>query len=172
MTTEILLKCEYDTYTAYYLNLVPSEDFFSAIEYSTDLVVQTFSNLPKHRYHNQYEKGKWTPLDLLQHMVDVERIFSYRILRFARNDTQSLPGFEVDHYAINAQAGNRTMSTLINEFEICRKASAALFSSFTEDMWLRSGQASGRHISVRALSFKLIGHDIHHCRILRERYFK
>jgi len=103
-------------------------------------------------------------------MIDVERIFAYRSLRFARKKTVGLAGFEVEDYGQVAMGNNRSLEDLIKEYEITRTSTQLLFKSFSDEMLQEIGTASGSKISVRAMGFKLIGHDLHHCKIVRERY--
>ncbi|MFD1875345.1 alpha/beta hydrolase-fold protein [Hymenobacter bucti] len=119
----------------------------------------------------RYAPGKWTPKEMLQHMIDTERIFTYRALRFARGDAQSLPGFDENDFAANSEANDRPMSQLLTEYHAVRAATLALFGSFTEAQFDRVGLANGGATSVRALVFITAGHERHHLGILRERYW-
>lgn len=118
-----------------------------------------------------YAEGKWTAKDILQHLIDTERIISYRALRIARNDKTPLPGFEEDLFAQNTLALHRTIEDLIAEFKVVRQSSLALFRSFDEVMLQREGTASNQPITALALGFIVMGHPIHHLNILKERYF-
>jgi len=117
-----------------------------------------------------YAPEKWTVKDMFQHMIDTERIFNYRALRFARMDATALPGFEENDYAANADASHRTIKDLIQEFINVRETTIQLFSSFTDKMLLAEGTASGRKITTLALGYSIIGHQLHHYKILNERY--
>ena len=117
-----------------------------------------------------YAPNKWTVKDIIQHVIDTERILCYRALRFARNDRNELPGFEENSFAENTTANNRSIKDMLDEFAIVRKGSIALFNNFNDEMLNRSGKASGREISVLALGFVLTGHQIHHFNIIKERY--
>jgi hypothetical protein len=117
-----------------------------------------------------YAEGKWTVKELFQHMIDTERIMTYRALRFARFDKTPLPGFEEDEYAANAGVSHRTIKDLVDEFILIRSATIALFSSFNEKMLTASGVASGKTNSVLALGYVITGHQLHHYSILKERY--
>jgi hypothetical protein len=118
-----------------------------------------------------YAPTKWTIKDLLQHIIDAERIFSYRTLRFARNDKTELPGFDEDHYAQNTNVKSRNVHDLLEEFSSLRSANILMYKSFNEETLLREGIASGNRISVLALGFTMCGHVIHHMNIIRERYY-
>ena len=117
-----------------------------------------------------YAPGKWTPKDIVQHLIDTERIMAYRALRFARFDSTSLPGFEEDDFARSARASRRTIADLYAEFGAVRQASLSLFRSFSEEMLEGTGVCAGQTLSVLALGFVLVGHPIHHANVVRERY--
>lgn len=117
-----------------------------------------------------YAQGKWTIAEVLIHLMDTERIFQYRALRFARNDKTELQGFDQDSYVPESQAPNRSRNDILEEFIAIRKSSIALFASLNDEMLLRSGLASGAKMSVRALGFVICGHQVHHFNILQERY--
>lgn len=118
-----------------------------------------------------YEPGKWTVNDILQHIIDTERIFIYRALRFARNDNTVLPGFDENTYAVEAKASNRTLESLIHEFDITRQSSICFFKSLDEVQLLRTGNCFNKNISVLAIGFTLAGHLIHHLNVIKERYY-
>ncbi|MBD2754628.1 DinB family protein [Spirosoma validum] len=118
----------------------------------------------------RYAPDKWTVKDILQHIIDNERIISYRALRFARNDRTELPGYDEELFGQNTNAISRTIADLYDEYAIVRQSSIALFKSFSDEMLLRSGIASHQTISALALGFVLVGHATHHVNIIRERY--
>ena len=102
--------------------------------------------------------------------MDAERIFAYRALRIARQDQTPLPGFEQNDYVQPSQANERSLDDLINEFKAIRASTVALFNSFTDKMLLAKGTASNSPVSVRAIGFIIMGHEIHHCQVIKERY--
>lgn len=156
--------------TKIYTPLVGEEDFFTEMEKSTIAVIELFSSIPVGKYTYRYAPSKWTILETLQHLIDVERIFAYRILCFARGEKGALVGFEVDDYATASLANNRKMADLLAEFKAVRESTRLLFQSFDATMLQQIGTASGTQNSVRALGFRLIGHDWHHLQLIRERY--
>jgi hypothetical protein len=117
-----------------------------------------------------YAPGKWRIADILQHLIDGERIMSYRALRFSRKDTTPLPGFDQDTYVQAAEAHRRPVQDLLEELKLVRVSSIFLFESFTDDMLLLEGPANGKEISVAALGFIIAGHQAHHLWIIEERY--
>ncbi|MFD1316029.1 DinB family protein [Namhaeicola litoreus] len=129
-----------------------------------------FKQIPRAKYLYQYAEKKWTVLELLQHLIDAERVFAYRALRFSREDKTPLPGFEENDYVENSRANQRDMESLINEFQTVRDASISLFTSFNENDFAKIGLASGSNMSVRAVGFIISGHSIHHIKIIQERY--
>jgi hypothetical protein len=120
----------------------------------------------------RYQANKWTPKDILQHIIDNERIQSYRSLAFARGDHSILPGYEENLYAQNTNANDRTIPDLLEEFKICRDASAMLFKNFKDEQLLKTGICFEIEVTPLALGFQIIGHAVHHLNILNERYFR
>lgn len=133
-------------------------------------VVSFFKSIPDNKQEFQYAEGKWTPKDVLLHLIDAERIFTYRALRISRNDQTPLHGFEENDYVPNACANARKMDSLVKEFETVRNATISLFSSFTEVQLMRLGIASGSTVSVRAIGSIILGHERHHIEVIKERY--
>ena len=153
-----------------YINLAPNIDLIDALtegaSFETLLPAQTMTDLGDYRY----EPGKWTARDIIQHLVDTERIMAYRALRFARNDQTTLPGFEEDDFARYASATHRTIAGLYGEYALQRQSTIALFRSFDNEMLQRTGICANQTISVLALGFVLVGHPIHHANVVGERY--
>jgi hypothetical protein len=118
----------------------------------------------------RYAPGKWTIKEILQHIIDTERILSYRALRFARKDKTSLPGFDEELFAQSAEAEERSIPDLIQEYKIIRKSSIALFKSFNDEMFLQDGICFNRTLSVVGLGFVIVGHSKHHFNVIKERY--
>jgi len=117
-----------------------------------------------------YAPGKWTIKELAGHVIDTERILTYRLTCFARAEQHALPGFDEDDYVANAHFSDRSLLSLSEEFALLRKSNLYLFNSLTEKELDRSGTASERQISVRALLFVIAGHLIHHTQIIKSRY--
>jgi hypothetical protein len=117
-----------------------------------------------------YAPGKWTAKETVQHCIDTERILAYRALCIARGEKQSLPGFDENAYAQQASTAQRSLEELMAEFYCVQQSTSYLFSSFSEEILLRSGSANGTEITVAALGFAILGHGMHHKIILDERY--
>ncbi len=170
MKTSQLLKTEYALYYANYIAMVDEVDLLEDLEISVHEFIKFVQNIPMDKYDYRYAEGKWTIKDIIQHLIDSERIFAYRALRIARNDKTPLPGFEENDYAAIAGGSERSIRDLLTELAIVRQATISLFKTFSEEVVLRTGIASGYDISVRALGFIIIGHQKHHQKIFQERY--
>jgi len=118
-----------------------------------------------------YAPGKWTVKDILQHFIDTERIQSYRVLRFARNDKTLLPGFEENEYAATANASHRDLNELLEEFYTVRDSTTRLFKSFSDETLMKTGKLPSGDISVLAMGFAITGHAIHHIKVIKEKYY-
>jgi DinB superfamily len=162
---------EYADYYANYISKVPGSDVLGILESQRLQMLQLFTGRSERDGSFRYAPGKWTIKEVLGHITDTERIFTYRALRFARADQTLLPGFEQDDYVRNGAFGERTLAGLAEEFEAVRSASIGLFRSFKEDVWPRRGLANQKEVTVRALAFITAGHQMHHRLILEERYF-
>ncbi|MFT6699309.1 MAG: putative damage-inducible protein DinB [Porticoccaceae bacterium] len=165
-------KNEYTPYFEKYLQLVSKdeksigENLVASQKEFDDLL----RNLPVEKHNFSYAEGKWTMKELIQHIIDTERIFSYRALCFARNDSTSLPGFDQDIFVENDNANDRNYCDLLDEMAVLRKSSVQLYKSFSDEALLRIGVASENKMSVRALGYLFSGHQIHHLNIVKERY--
>ena len=165
-------KTEYHSYFEQYIQLV-SKDDKSIIENlinSQKNFDTLLRNVPKEKHNFSYAKGKWTLKELIQHIIDTERVFCYRALCFARNDNTSLPGFDQDVFVEHGNANELDYFDLLDEMVVLRKSTIQLFKSFSKEALLRTGISSGNKISVRALGYLFSGHQLHHINIIKERY--
>lgn len=154
-----------------YINLVEDIDIFEAFEkYSPEKVYPEIEKLTDLQ-DKIYAPEKWTVKDILQHVIDNERIMAYRALRFSRNDKTALPGYEEADLAANTVASKRSVTDLLEEFSLLRKSTILLFKNMSDGMILNPGTANHTQISPLALGFVIIGHPVHHMHIIRERYF-
>lgn len=128
------------------------------------------SALPEEKANYAYAEGKWTIKQLVQHLIDTERIFAYRALRISRKDTTPLPGFDENHYAQNAPVDQKSLSDLKEEYLLVRKTTDLLLAGFQEDQLNFIGNASGHPCTLNALCYIIFGHHLHHIKILKERY--
>ena len=118
----------------------------------------------------RYAEGKWTAKELLAHMIDAERVFAYRALRFARNDKNVLNGFDEELYSKEMNISNRSIMQLINEYANLRASTVDLFTGFSDEMMKREGYVDRNKMSVEMIGYIIIGHEIHHKRVLKEKY--
>jgi DinB superfamily len=162
---------EYAAYYEKYVALVPGSDIAGALEAQRVQTMQLFAGRSERDGNFRYAADKWTVKEIVGHINDAERIFTYRALRIARGDQTPLPGFEQDDYVRTGGFNERPLANLVEEFADVRSASLALFRSFGEEEWMRRGTASNNGVTVRALAFITAGHELHHRRILEERYF-
>ena len=153
-----------------YINETDDLDLSETLEsYSVNLIIEDKDKLIS-LGNKVYETGKWTVKDILQHLIDCERIFCYRALRISRNDKTPLPGFEENEYIPEAKTDRRTIDELIFELDSVRKTVILLFNSFDDEMLLRAGMCSGKNISVLAIGFTIAGHMLHHVNVIKEKY--
>ena len=161
---------EYAPYYEKYIALVPEGDIVATLSRQLDDTLSLLRSLTEAQGDSRYAPGKWSIKELVGHIIDSERIFSYRALRFARNDQTPLPGYEQDDYVRAGNFDNRRLSDLTDEFEQVRRATLSLLRSLDDEAWLRRGAANETEVSVRALAYILAGHETHHMQIVRERY--
>jgi uncharacterized damage-inducible protein DinB len=161
---------EYASFNPAYIANVGDNDVISALENQLAITCNLFSTLPPGKADYAYDTGKWTLKEVLGHMADTERIMSYRLLRFARNDGAELRGFNENDYVANARFATREMSDLLEEYVLVRKANLHLFKSLNDDEKQRSGIANGKPVTVNALLYVIAGHELHHIDIIKQRY--
>lgn len=165
-------KTEYAEAYDRYVQRVPDGDLTEMMKTQNLNSRELILNLSDAKLSYRYAPGKWSIKEIIQHLIDAERIFSYRALRFARKDKTPLPGFEENDYAPASQADRRAITELMDEFGAVREASIRLFRSFDAPMFGATGVASGNPITVRALAYIIPGHELHHMAVIRERYLK
>ena len=153
-----------------YINAVKENDLTEALRNQTALFNTFFESLPVEKREFSYAEGKWSIKEIIQHIIDGERVFTYRALRFARKDETPLPGFDENTYADNAKTDKRKWDDLIEEFNALRRSTEILFNSFDEDQLNATGIASGNPVSVLAIGFIVAGHVNHHISIIKARY--
>ncbi len=157
-------------YFKLYINQVPGDNFLRVLKTSYLSTLLLLENMDLEKWNFRYAEGKWSIKEVMLHILDTERIFAYRALRVSRNDMTPMPGFEQDDYVPFYDAENRSIKSILKEYKAVRRASIAQFKNFNDDMLGRVGTASEHAISARALGFMIAGHEIHHVRILKERY--
>lgn len=170
MTAKDIHADEYNPYYNTYLSKTNNLTLKEGLRSNLETVLLFLESISEEKFEYRYAEGKWTIKEMILHIIDTERIFCYRALRIARKDQTSLPGFDQDAYVPPSNANERSIHSLLDEYKAVRQASITLFDSFREETLMRTGTASNSAISVRALGFILIGHENHHCEIIRERY--
>ena len=164
---------EYAPYAAMYIDLLPGDGrVLERLESNFDEVRMLVSSLSEDRLTYRYAPGKWSIKEILVHIVDDERIYAYRALRFARGDSAELPGFEQDDYARKSGADERSLASIFAEYEAVRRATVTMFEGLPDEAFERSGVADGKVMSVRAAAYHIAGHELHHLNVIRERYLR
>lgn len=161
---------EYPDFYAGYLETLENVQLLEDLEISLHEFIRFVQNIPMDKFDYRYDKDKWTIKEIIQHLIDCERIFSYRALRFSRNDKTELPGFDENSYAENTAGNLRTIQDLLTELAVVRQSTLSLFKSFSQEQLTRTGVASNKEISVRAIGFIIMGHQKHHQNIFQQRY--
>ena len=161
---------EYAPYYARYVKLVPDGPIVETLRNQIAETAGLLSALPEAKGDHRYEPGKWSVKEVIGHLIDGERVFSYRALRFARRDETPLPGFEQDLFVSAGEFGRRTLRSLLEEFGAVSEATLHLYRHLDEEALSRSGIASENRMSVRALAWVIAGHERHHRGVLQERY--
>lgn len=171
MNSNQLTKEEYiSSYQQPYIATLDNVILMDELEISVHRLVKFVQDIPMDKFDYRYAEGKWTIKEILQHIIDTERIFSYRALRFARNDKTALSGFDQNEFVINSDGAGRSIKDLLSELLTVRQSTLSLFKTFSEETLLKTGTASGNIMSVRAIGFIIIGHQNHHQNIFQERY--
>lgn len=163
-------KNDHIPYFEHYINLVPENDVLSALK-NNHLEILTFiKSIPKNKAEHKYAPEKWTVKQVINHINDTERIFSYRALRFSRGDAQLLPSFDENLYAANADLSKTDLDTLAEEFDTVRKATILQFGQLSDKELLLKGKAASGENNVLSIGYTICGHAIHHENIIKERY--
>lgn len=155
-----------------YVTLVAEGDIIDTLERQIDDSLSLLRSIPSDKANFRYGPDKWSVKELLGHLIDSERIFSYRALSFARNDQTPLPGYEQNDYVREADFDSRDLADMVEEYATVRRATIHLFRPLNETEWLRHGKANENDISVRALAYIIAGHELHHIGVLRSRYLQ
>jgi hypothetical protein len=162
---------EFAPYAEKYISLVPDGDILAKLEQQRRDLVLLLSGRSEEDGDFSYGPDKWTVKQVLGHINDTERIFTYRALRIARGDKTPLEGFEQDDYVRDGGFELRSLSDLIEDFIAVRRASVSLFRNLPEAAWTRRGIANHHDFTVRALAYTTAGHELHHTQILSKKYF-
>lgn len=161
---------EYAEAFAGYVALVPAGEIVEMLELQVCETTRLLERVSEAAADRAYAPGKWTIKQVVGHVSDTERVLGYRALRFGRGDPAPLPGFDQDPYVPAGEFGRRSLGDLIDEWIAVRRATVLLFRGMPVEGWIRRGVASGHEVTVRALAWIIAGHELHHRRILSERY--
>lgn len=169
-----MIEFNNDEFAPFYANYVAKAkgdlSIVDGLIQQSRMVDEFFKLIPNDKLDYRYLEGKWTVKDILLHLIDAERIFAYRALRISRNDKTELPGFEENDYVVEANASDRSLSSLLEEYKMVRNSTICLFKSFSNEQMVRLGVASNCSVSVRAIGVIIQGHEKHHLEIIKERY--
>ena len=157
-------------YFVYYTGLVRENDLIEALAKSREATLELFASIPVEKENFAYAPGKWTIKQVLSHLIDTERVFSYRALRFSRRDETDLPGYDENLFAANSNTEKVMLERLMEEYRCVRKSTLSLFEAMNEEMLDFRGTANKMQCSARSLGYMIVGHEIHHCNVLKERY--
>jgi uncharacterized damage-inducible protein DinB len=153
-----------------YINLAINDDLKTAFDKHQTELVSFLKDIPKKKWNHRYAEGKWSVKEVVQHIIDAERVFAYRALCFARKDQTPLPPFDENIFAANSKADSRTKKDLIKELKTLQESSAQFFYSLDNEQLEQPGIASGKPTYVKGIAYILLGHALHHKKILEERY--
>ncbi|MDR0271482.1 DinB family protein [Paenibacillus sp.] len=164
------ISTEYNPYFKRYIDLVPEGDIIDILEKSLDATSELFGALTEEQANYRYEPGKWSMKEVLGHISDNERIMSYRLLRIARGDRTSLSGYDQDELMCGAAFDACRLSDLLEEYQLIRKSTLALLRGLPETAWSRIGLVDESESSANAWAYIIAGHELHHVKVIRDKY--
>lgn len=170
ITAENISTDEYGAFYGTYIEHCKGKSLMEQLEMGEETLSDLLMGLSDEKMLSRYEPGKWSIKQVIGHMTDTERVMAFRALSFARGEKQAFPGYDQDQYVNEANFDERSAEGLIQEYRAVRESAILLFSSFSADMMMKRGTASNAEFTVRALGFIICGHELHHIKILKERY--
>jgi DinB superfamily len=162
---------EYAPYYDRYISLVPGSDILATLDSQRRQMLILLCSRDDADGDFRYAPEKWSAKEVLGHICDTERVFAYRALRISRADRTPMEGFEQDDYVRNGPFAQRALAELVDDYIAVRRATLTLFRNLDEQAWTRRGIANKNEVTVRALAYTIAGHELHHRRILEEKYF-
>ena len=159
-------------YSHSFFDLVETDNLLSELRKSEQLTKQLFQRITPENENFSYQPNKWTTKEVIRHIIDCERVYSYRAFRFSRFDSTDLPGFDENQYIDRMKPINLNLNDLKEEYEIVRRSTIAVFKTMTQDMLDFKGTANGVCFTARALGFMTVGHNLHHCHFLDAHYLR
>lgn len=161
----------YPEYFHAYIEKIPEgRDPFELLTINLKSTIKTLAMVSDDQANNGYAPGKWSIKEMVQHIIDTERIFCFRALAFARGEEVKIPGYDHNQYAENSKANNRTLKSLLEELKLVRASTISLFKSFSEEMLASAGNANGKNMTAEQVLYILIGHELHHVWVLDQKY--
>ncbi len=167
------MKIDINTVSEYYeeyVRLVHSLDHIEALDITADEIIDLLSNITEQQSTFRYAENKWSIRELAGHLIDSERVFSYRALRISRGDTMNLWGFDENTFIKESNYDSRSFNSILSELKNCKRATNIMFENMTDNQLNKIGMACEIEITPLALAFGIAGHTRHHCRILKDRY--
>ncbi|MGG3468632.1 DinB family protein [Neobacillus pocheonensis] len=163
-------ESEYPEYYVPYVNSVPEGDLLTHLKENLTKITELFENISEEDADFRYASGKWSIREVLGHMTDTERIMSYRLLRIGRGDQTALAGFEENDYVAASQINRLPVKNILDDFVATRKATITLIENMPEGAWANVGNANNTEVTARAVAYIIAGHEIHHRKIINDRY--
>lgn len=161
---------EYPSYFRRYISLVPDGVILDILADQAEQSLAMLNNFSEEVGTYRYAPEKWSIKQVIGHIMDTERVFNYRALCFARDDQTRLPSFDQDLFSAAANYHDRSLLNIIDEYSVVRDHTIALFRSFDDRTWQKTGTASDYQLSIRSIAFIIAGHEIHHHNIIKDRY--
>lgn len=162
---------EYPVYfEKYYSNIPPDANVFDLFTQSNFDTIDLVTSLDGETLAYRYDVGKWNIPEIIQHVMDSERVFAYRALRIARGDKSENPGYDENMFAVNSKASARNMIDMVREFSLLRASTIELFKSFSDEDLKQIGFANGYEVTPAALAYAIIGHERHHLAVIEDKY--
>lgn len=163
-------KSEYLAFYQPYVERVQEDELIPALESAYLSLIEFAKTIPEGKYEHKYQEGKWTIKEVFIHMADTERVFQYRALRFSRNDSTELAGFDEKLFIKNSNSKNISFDEAVEDLINVRKSTLSFFKMCSDEQLMRSGTANGANVTVRALGFIIAGHQSHHFNVINTRY--
>lgn len=161
---------EYNPYYETYIGIVPEGEVGDMLRAAEAKTLELFAGLTEEQADYRYAPGKWSLKEVLGHINDNERVMAYRLLRIARGDQTPLPGYDQDVLIANAGFAERSLASLVAEYQTIRQSTLPLVDNLTAEAWARMGNMSDHPVSARAIGYILVGHERHHIEVIKQRY--
>lgn len=170
ISAELISTDEYGKFYSTYIGHCKGKSLMAQLNSKEETLPAVIEGLTDEEMIFRYEPGKWSIKQVIGHIIDTERVLAFRAFAFSRGDKNPLPGFDQDQYVEQANSEERSAEDFLEEYKSVRQSTIKLFSSFTDEMMMKRGTASNVEFTVRALGMIICGHELHHIKILKERY--